>query len=464
MKQIKHLLAAVFAFVSLVSFAQESKTSELTYDLFTTDVDNFMDVLEFSQVKPEKFFAFSEFTSNGLNFGFAKQFGSLYTGLYVDGQLPRFYSGTYVTEAGGKTYTATISGNGPSPSAATVNLGLGAGSSAYFPESILDKGTSEFSTVKMLFGFNRLGVSLAFSTNSSGSYQMTLADGDTFKSYTYKNRTMTGTLNAGTVISAEKYIWKPKLAVTYSHEASSTESIDFDGTKTQTTFSQSPQFTNLSASLVSVWEFISESALKQSLKLTLTGYNYFYPEVTRLVTDSSDPTLNSETSYKKSRLNLYFTPTYILKTSFGKGFELAGKVTLQSSFDRTFKDTEYLNGAPQANPTDSVLVTITPWIDLAARWRVVPEKLSLNFGSRFLFGNVLRYKYDSVLYTSADDSWTFFYSDFDCTLRTGLTFVLAKGIILDSSMEVFTVDNTGAHSSFDDFWNTSIKLQLSVKM
>lgn len=65
-------LALAIASIGTGAFAQASKTSDSTADLFTTDVDKFMNVLTWQDVNPANAFITLNPNANGLDVGFAK--------------------------------------------------------------------------------------------------------------------------------------------------------------------------------------------------------------------------------------------------------------------------------------------------------------------------------------------------------------------------------------------------------
>lgn len=72
-------------------FAQKSMTSLSSKEQFGNDVDMFMNVNAWQQVKHEKFFAygdFGEYGSGDIEIGFAKKFSPLYFGAYLSGGIP----------------------------------------------------------------------------------------------------------------------------------------------------------------------------------------------------------------------------------------------------------------------------------------------------------------------------------------------------------------------------------------
>ena len=83
----KVFVAAAVATLGFGLFAQSSKTNAATAGLFSTDVDNFVDVNEWSTVNPEKFFGYFGMDYGNYNVGFAKQFEKFYWGTYYSGDI-----------------------------------------------------------------------------------------------------------------------------------------------------------------------------------------------------------------------------------------------------------------------------------------------------------------------------------------------------------------------------------------
>lgn len=91
----KVFVAAAVATLGFGLFAQSSKTNAATAGLFSTDVDNFVDVNEWSTVNPEKFFGYFGMNDGNYNVGFAKQFEKFYWGTYYDGNIGDSSKKTY---------------------------------------------------------------------------------------------------------------------------------------------------------------------------------------------------------------------------------------------------------------------------------------------------------------------------------------------------------------------------------
>ena len=89
----------------------KSMTSESTKDLFGTDVNDYLDVNEWSNVKPEKVFGFLSYEKTGdgaLNFGVAVPVaGKFYLGTFFGGQVGKWES-TKTTVKDGKTQDDTV--------------------------------------------------------------------------------------------------------------------------------------------------------------------------------------------------------------------------------------------------------------------------------------------------------------------------------------------------------------------
>lgn len=147
MKYFKKIIAAsVLAFSAFTLFAQTSNTSQATYTLFTTDVDNYMNVLTWSSVKPEKGFGLFGVSSNSYQLGFAKQFENFYWGTYFTGDF-----GTYsktVNKTAASTSTEIFNGTDDDPAKTD--------------------DTTSF-TFYNLFGKGNLGVRVGFKYANAGS-------------------------------------------------------------------------------------------------------------------------------------------------------------------------------------------------------------------------------------------------------------------------------------------------------
>ena len=103
MISVKKIISiAAVAALSVSLFAQTSMTNTATAGLFSTDVDNYLDVNSWSEVKPEKFFAYFGMRSGNYDLGFAKNFKDCYWGTYFSGNL------------GTSTSTKTTSGDSTS--------------------------------------------------------------------------------------------------------------------------------------------------------------------------------------------------------------------------------------------------------------------------------------------------------------------------------------------------------------
>ena len=140
MKTVKKILfAAVITFIATAVFAQNSQTEITTNGIFSTDVDKFVDVNEWSEIKPEN--GFGMFTTDGTsyNLGFAKQFSKVFWGSYFSGDFGN--------------YSKTVSENSTTKTT-TEN------------EANTDATQFRFDN---LFGFNDMGVSIGFSYADPGS-------------------------------------------------------------------------------------------------------------------------------------------------------------------------------------------------------------------------------------------------------------------------------------------------------
>lgn len=101
--------ASIFDVPTATSF-----TGSITKGLFSTDVDDYMNVNDFRNVQPEKLFAFFGYnyrldddlnrtsgSNNGFNIGFAKQFSPFFMGAYFGGHLDGFKMTSVFNDAPG---------------------------------------------------------------------------------------------------------------------------------------------------------------------------------------------------------------------------------------------------------------------------------------------------------------------------------------------------------------------------
>lgn len=109
MRKFTKLFAiAVISFAAFAASAQSSKRSGATMGLFSTEVDCFMDLIDWSTVKPENVFAYIGYSGSMAEVGFAKQFKPFFLGLYTSGAINSFdLSSTTSTNSGDKTVVNT---------------------------------------------------------------------------------------------------------------------------------------------------------------------------------------------------------------------------------------------------------------------------------------------------------------------------------------------------------------------
>ena len=129
------LLAVCFAAVSAGNrIDPTSMTNESSQGLFGTDVDDYLDVNEWSNVQPTKVFGFLSYGKSGtdkINTGFAMPVGKFYLGAFFGGQL-----NDWTSEVG--TRTGAKQGNGSFSASGTKTTNTASGS--------------------VLFGFNNIGI------------------------------------------------------------------------------------------------------------------------------------------------------------------------------------------------------------------------------------------------------------------------------------------------------------------
>ncbi len=82
------LLSVMGASVFAQNYKPTSNTSSSTAGLFSTDVDNFIDITDWASVNPENFFGVLGYDGvYGLQLGAAKNLKNGYHAIYLDGNL-----------------------------------------------------------------------------------------------------------------------------------------------------------------------------------------------------------------------------------------------------------------------------------------------------------------------------------------------------------------------------------------
>lgn len=196
--------ATVFAqtpHVELMRLSPKSMTNESTKELFGTDVDDYLDVNEWSNVKPEKLFGFLSYGKSGndqLNFGLAGPVaGKFYLSGFFGGQLNSWTSKKETKNKGkdeNKTTTKTTSENTASGS--------------------------------LLFGFDNIGIMGSF-TYKPGTNNGTVTDKLTKTTVTKNKFNLEVALKAGmNITGSENKIFKA------SAELGLTSKVDKEITKT----------------------------------------------------------------------------------------------------------------------------------------------------------------------------------------------------------------------------------------
>ena len=196
--------ATVFAqtpHVELMRLSPKSMTNESTKELFGTDVDDYLDVNEWSNVKPEKLFGFLSYGRDGndkLNFGLAGPVaGKFYLSGFFGGQLNSWTS-KKETKNKGKDENKTTTGT----------------------------STSNTASGSLLFGFDNIGIMGSF-TYKPGTNNGTVTDKLTKTTITKNKFNLEVALKAGmNITGSENKIFKA------SAELGLTSKVDKEITKT----------------------------------------------------------------------------------------------------------------------------------------------------------------------------------------------------------------------------------------
>ena len=478
MKKIRYIIAAMlFTNFALLS-AQESMTSKATNGVFGISVDDFMNVTSFMDVNAQKLFMFSNFDSSKANFGLAKKFGSFYAALSLDGWFTQIANTTQTSTAeDGTIYTATYKGYGYPVSATDISTNLFANAEKYikFPEYY----ASNELNAGLLFGFGNFGIKQTFSftpnyTYAPASYSVHLLEktstGTNEYSIAAENFSIKAQLEAGTKVGNENSSISPSARIFLSNNYSNSERFIKTDTQNIRYFDNSGDYQRygLGANLgifkkkdnVShFWDFDAEGSFNLYPKCNAYNYNYD--------TKAKENVINAE----KNHFELSFDTSYKTQFDFTEKFTLATQLLLDSYYENTKTEPTFIDDVQQDYAVSTANFTLSPDFILAAQWKPLPQKLTINLSSSIGFGNLVSYYYYSEQYTQARNNWTFAKGTVALSLKSGVSLYLAQNILLDSSFNIFVYHDTlwddtreTNTPTIEGIWKEAIKFQLSFML
>ena len=386
---------------SMSDFLPSSKTSEATQEIFDTDVDKFMSVTSWSEVKPEKFFGYfgigntPMFRYTSYDLGFAKQFSKCYWGTYFSGKL-----GTVNTEKDESAETET-----------TTN------------------GQTEF-IFSNLFGLgNGVGLGVDFYYADNGSKKEVRGNSKTDTDKRIWGLAVSAGLNEYTF---KKFNLAPYATVTYIMNTNRGSKVVTDTAVTSTTV-DSRQWT-LGIEAGADVDLSKSEAVEQTLSLG-AGFGFTKP-VDNDVKDTNNTKLALPVSYKvvyhaTEKLGLGVLLKADTSMNFGKG----GEDIKSFNFDFT--------------PSVSTGVTFD-----------TQKKVILNAGLGFAIPAFTYEKNTINSKSNSEANWDG--NDASLDFKSGFNFVPTKNISVDCSWQIlshlFGTDTKSDLNENTDFWYTVNKV------
>ncbi|AEF83845.1 hypothetical protein TREPR_3776 [Treponema primitia ZAS-2] len=420
-------LAALIAVPSLVAqtAAPGSLTGENTYRLFTTDADAYLDVNDFQDVDFSKFFVLLQGSGNGwVAGGFATHLGSLYLGLYYNGNILRGQN--IKAEDGNEGWNDVLtieSRRDPTNAIKTISAGDDTG-------FIL---TDQFAFLlgSPFFGGIKLSINLADIVLDSDRRDITTPPGEKTGDNSSKSFNSDGSLNTTTNSNMGaldlSVLWGKKIGLgggSFKPEIELGGSIDLAKvvdkayTNVLETITSNPGHSSLNIGLRGEYEF----AKKGNSQLALVFDEYlslgFYPdalekkEIKTLAVEGipaagESPAIEGTPEYTKTEektqdssslsnyLSIGLKKTYEVSDRFstGFGFDIAFKINSDTQ-KITQKESDTLgtaytydlpDGTPAPYPRvtkneDSSSFWIAPSFSLGFVYQIVPTVFSLNGG------------------------------------------------------------------------------------
>lgn len=116
------IVAAVMLLAATPAVAQQSNLNAATASVFSSDVDNYLSVINFSKVTFDKSFAFAGLQNQNLDLGYATKLGGIYLGTWYDGDVVNMVNGQQTTTS--VVTTPTVVNNVISSTATTTTKTL----------------------------------------------------------------------------------------------------------------------------------------------------------------------------------------------------------------------------------------------------------------------------------------------------------------------------------------------------
>lgn len=261
-----------------IRISPKSMTNASTKEIFGTDVDDYLDVNEWSNVKPGKLFGFLSYGDNGqkdINTGFAAPVGKFYLSGFFGGQLNSWTS-TKTTEKDGKDKNETKTKTD------TTNTASGS----------------------ILFGFDNIGIMGNITYNPATTTNDTTTNSLTKGITTHSNFNLETALKAGMNIKGPKdIVFKTSAELALASQVRKTI-IKATGSSSQDLTDNSKYTLQLNGGVG--FDFAHNGPVTQGASFDLNTAWNIYPTVTR-----DDPTAKQKTEeYGKLHDKLELKPAW----------------------------------------------------------------------------------------------------------------------------------------------------------
>ncbi len=406
---MKKCIVTMLAFSTLLGsvFAQQSMTNKSTASLFTTEVDDFINVNEWQNVKVEKVFGFVDYaylhnTKHYMNAGAAGNIGSFYMGGYLGGQTPEL-KGDTKKPAGGNTVKTS---------------------------QMLDGSV----TGKMIFGFKNMGIlaSLKFEPE----HLKTETDYDANVVIKKRKYLTDGMLRFGINLAGERP-WK----VHFEAGLESKKNQEYTTVKDDVTTLTNDSTHHLRFLGGAGLEFSKSEKISQEIGFQTGIKCKLWEKETAKDTEEKgkfEIEIPSSVGYK---LTYTHSPTFALKF----GASLAVPITHKKGLDETVVSGTSSYAGSREHKTS---FAFKPALQSAISWQAVPEKFALNLGVSF---SPIEFNYThtktesrdtssgSVNDTSTTGEWKFTSNKGNkFAAQSGFAWFITKNITLDANCNFFS--------------------------
>ncbi len=422
------ILLCMIAFVG----AQTSNTSKSTNYLFKTDVDNFMDVNNWSKVQPENFFGTFGYNGNNLNLGVAHEFKNFYFGGYFSGAID------------GWTSTKTVIKD-------FVN-----------DETTVEKEkTSDMNKAlyfAALFGFDNIAVkaSIDYYPNGGESTSNSTNDGE--------NTTYTK-VNDYQITPNVSFGLNTKLKdMDFATYAGLSLAINKDKVETNT-YMRNDGYSRVTIFGNGLLTLPKKEKINQFVSLYGNlGFN-LYPSVVYKSKVGDTEIITKESGNTAFSFNL--TPGYLIEVNPSEKFAVKAKATVELSSSTTKTPNATSNGDEttyEGTVTTTNYTYLTPSFALGAVYDVIPSKLKFNCGLSFGMPYMRWYTEKTETRTDTNESdfdemvkettFTFYDAYSNASWNSGFTWEIAKGFSLDATWNI--LDNNLNNFTTDTFQDQDI--------